>query len=174
MKWSAEKLETLPAGTKPRTSHHWSPGGERLWKRKRSNGSSDWQWLSLVLSRKIVYIFLERMREGHRQSDEHWNCFKGNVGETSEGGAHMGFAKRIDTILNWNECRKKRKKNPNWWFGIGNVLNLRRIKNIFSPYLYLSWTHTNHLNCICTVLHTHSGARPFNHCPCARYHWGGA
>ena len=29
-------------------------------------------------------------REGHRQSDEHWNCFKGNVGETSErrGGAH--------------------------------------------------------------------------------------
>ena len=29
---------------------------------------------------------------GHRQSDEHWNRFKGNVGETSErrGGAHMG------------------------------------------------------------------------------------
>ena len=35
----------------------------------------------------------ERTREGHRQSDEHWNRFKGNVGETSErrGGAHMGF-----------------------------------------------------------------------------------
>ena len=32
-----------------------------------------------------------------------WNCFKGNIGETSErgGGAHMGFSERIDTILNW-------------------------------------------------------------------------
>ena len=41
-------------------------------------------------------------REGHRPSDEHWNGFKGNVGETSErrGGAHMGFSERIDTILN--------------------------------------------------------------------------
>ena len=28
--WSVEKLETLPAGTNSRTSHHWSPGGERL------------------------------------------------------------------------------------------------------------------------------------------------
>ena len=33
-------------------------------------------------------------RDGQRQSDEHWNRFKGNVGETSQrrGGAH--------TILN--------------------------------------------------------------------------
>ena len=40
--------------------------------------------------------------EGHRQSDEHWNYFKGNVGETSErlGGAHMGLSERIDTIMN--------------------------------------------------------------------------
>ena len=39
-------------------------------------------------------IFLERTREGHRQSVEHWNCFKGIVGETSErrGRAHMGFS----------------------------------------------------------------------------------
>ena len=44
----------------------------------------------------------ERTREGHRQSDEHWNRFKGNVGETSDrrGAAHMGFSERIDTILN--------------------------------------------------------------------------
>ena len=44
-------------------------------------------------------------REGHRQSDKHWNCFKGNAGETSErrGGAHMGFSERIDTILNRTE-----------------------------------------------------------------------
>ena len=47
-------------------------------------------------------IFPERTREGHRQSDEHWSCFKGNVRETSEirGGARMGFSERIDAILN--------------------------------------------------------------------------
>ena len=28
--------------------------------------------------------FFLKGREGHRQSDEHWHCFKGNVGETSE------------------------------------------------------------------------------------------
>ena len=44
-------------------------------------------------------------QEGHQQSNEHWKCFKGNVGETSErwGGAHMGFSERIDIILNWTE-----------------------------------------------------------------------
>ena len=44
---------------------------------------------------------LERTREGHRQSDEHGNRFKGNVGETSErrGGAYMGFSERIETIF---------------------------------------------------------------------------
>ena len=48
-------------------------------------------------------IFLERMTEGHHQSDEHWNCFKGNFGETSErrDGAHMCFHEHVDTILNW-------------------------------------------------------------------------
>ena len=34
-------------------------------------------------------------------SDEHWNCFKCKVGETSDrrGGTHMGFTERRDTIL---------------------------------------------------------------------------
>ena len=34
------------------------------------------------------------MREGHHQSDEHWICYKGNLGETSErqDGAHMEFS----------------------------------------------------------------------------------
>jgi hypothetical protein len=41
----ARSMETLPAGTKPRTSHQGSPGGERRRKRKRST------------------IFLERTRE---------------------------------------------------------------------------------------------------------------
>ena len=36
-----------------------------------------------------------------RQSDEHWNCFRGNVGEASErrGRSHMGFSERTDTIV---------------------------------------------------------------------------
>ena len=47
-------------------------------------------------------IFLERTREGHRQSDEQNNTFKDNVRETFErrGGAHMGFSERTDIILN--------------------------------------------------------------------------
>ena len=54
------ELETLPAGT-----HHRSAGEARRGKKKRSS------------------IFLEGTREGHRQSDEHWNRFKGNVAGTS-------------------------------------------------------------------------------------------
>ena len=44
-------------------------------------------------------------REGHRQSDEHWNRSEGNVGGTSgrRSGAHMGFSERIDTTLNWTQ-----------------------------------------------------------------------
>ena len=51
-------------------------------------------------------IFFERTREGHSQSDEHWNCFKGNVGETSKRRNYaqipiiMGFSEGIYTILN--------------------------------------------------------------------------
>ena len=59
-----DELETLPAGTMPRTSHHRSPGGE--------NGGH----------RKPSTIFRERMWES--KSHEHSDCFKGNVGETSE------------------------------------------------------------------------------------------
>ena len=85
--WSVEELETLPAGTKPRTSHHRSPGGERRGKRKRYT------------------IFLKRRSDGHRQSDEHCDCFKGNVGETSErlGGAHMFFSSASIPSLNWTD-----------------------------------------------------------------------
>ena len=39
----------------------------------------------------------------HCESYEHWNSFKGDVGETSvkQDGVHMGFSTRTDTILNW-------------------------------------------------------------------------
>ena len=51
--------------------------------------------------RKRSTIFLERTRKGP-SSIRHWNCFKGNIGETAEGqgGAHMGLPERIDTTLN--------------------------------------------------------------------------
>ena len=46
-------------------------------------------------------IFLERTREGYRQSHEHWNRFTGNVGERSKRRvALMGFSERLGTILN--------------------------------------------------------------------------
>ena len=65
---SAGELETLPVGTKPRTSHHWLPWGERHGKRKCLT----------------IFHETEGMRESHCQSDEHWNYFKGNIGETPE------------------------------------------------------------------------------------------
>ena len=82
--WSVEKLETLSAGTKPRISHHRSP-----------------------------MVFLEGTREGQRQSDQHWNCFKGNIEETQEsrGGAHMDLPERIYTILNWTELNSTESKH---------------------------------------------------------------
>ena len=41
----------------------------------------------------------KRTREGHCQSDEHWNCFSGTSGKRL-GGAHMGFSERINAFLN--------------------------------------------------------------------------
>ena len=79
---SVEKLERLRVSTRPRISHPGSSGGEKRGKRKRST------------------VFLKRTRED--QSHKHRDCFKSNVGETYQrhGGAHIGFSKSIDTILN--------------------------------------------------------------------------
>ena len=79
---SVEELERLRVSTRPRTSHPGSSGEERRGKRKRST------------------VFLKRTRGD--QSHKHRDCFKSNVGETSErhGGAYMGFSERIGTILN--------------------------------------------------------------------------
>ena len=50
-------------------------------------------------------IFLERMRGGHHQTDEHWNRFKGNTGETSDklGGRHKLWAFPSPQIPSWTE-----------------------------------------------------------------------
>ena len=60
------------------------------------------------LKRKCSEIFLEteRMRNGHRQSGQHWNCFKGNTGETPETGWSaygLSQAHRYHLELNWTE-----------------------------------------------------------------------
>ena len=60
-------------------------------------------WRREALKEEALEIFLERTKEGHRQSDEHWNHFKGNNAETSERWVKriiMGFSDRIDTVLN--------------------------------------------------------------------------
>ena len=51
-------------------------------------------------------------RAGHRESDEHWIGFKGDVGETSErcGGAHMDFFESMDTILNRTELTRRQRQ----------------------------------------------------------------
>ena len=65
---------TLTAGSKPRTSHHRLLRGVERGSARQSSLKG---------------------REGHHHSDEHWNHFKGNIGETSE--------RHIDTIENWTE-----------------------------------------------------------------------
>ena len=71
---NVEELETLPAGTNPWTSHSRSSRRERCGKRKRST------------------IFFEKTRSLHGQSDEHWNWFKGNVGEICQ--------RQVNTVKN--------------------------------------------------------------------------
>ena len=76
----------IPAGTKPRTSHLRSPGGERRRKRKRS-----------------TTIFLERTEKGPSSNQTNIGTVpKGNIGKTPErrGGAFVCLLQRIDTILN--------------------------------------------------------------------------
>ena len=78
--WSVMEHEAQPVETKSNWSHHWSPGGERHWKR-------------------CFTTFTERTRKSHHQSVQHWKCFKGSTGETSERwvGAPVGFPEHEDT-----------------------------------------------------------------------------
>ena len=65
------------------------------------------QILATKTKRKRLTIFPERTREGHRQSDEQWDRFKGVIGETSETRIIMGFSECIDPFeLNWTEQEK--------------------------------------------------------------------
>ena len=137
----------LHAGTKHRTSHYWLLGEERCGKTRH--------WT----------IFLERTRAGQHQSDEHWNHFRGNVGETSErqGGVHMGFSEPTDTTLNWTEPNRPgceshspepMKLSMSWtvtsrWkpsvcgFFISCISAASRRRSVPAPTSNMvSWTHT--------------------------------
>lgn len=47
-------------------------------------------------------IFLENIRKGLGQSDQHCSCFNGNTGKTSRRQDEvMGFSVCRDTVLNW-------------------------------------------------------------------------
>ena len=109
MFWSVEELETLPAGTKPRAS-----GGERRRKKTRST------------------IFIERTREGHCQSDQHWNCLKSNAEVTSEkrGGAQMVIPECVDIILSWAELLHKYP--PFWHVAVTRLATRHILKNSVS------------------------------------------
>ena len=54
----------------------------------------------------LDYTFLERTREGHRQSDEHWNRFKDDTGKLLREGVErimVGFFQHTDTVLTRSE-----------------------------------------------------------------------
>ena len=86
--WSVEKLETLPAGTKPRTSHHQSPGGERGVKKGSARQSS---------FRGRERTIVNRMNIG--------TVSKATLGKLRYRVVciYMGFSEHVDTISNWSE-----------------------------------------------------------------------
>ena len=58
--------------------------------------------------------------EGHHQSDKHWNCFKGNIGETFfKCKATLGKffqAHRYRLELNWTHtCSAVQWRTAQWW-----------------------------------------------------------
>ena len=73
----------------------------------RKKGPMDWQYEQCeergIERGSTLRSSLKGQERGHHLSDKHWNCFKGNVGETSEQPceAHADFSKHLDIILNW-------------------------------------------------------------------------
>ena len=87
--WSADELETLPAGTKPMATHLWSPGGERVAKMKCSRWSTQRSsikaWERAIVNHSFRKVTLEKFLR------DEW------------GRVHMVFSVHIDIILNWTE-----------------------------------------------------------------------
>ena len=59
--WSVEELETLPAGTKPMTSHHWLP--KAMEERGMQRGSTQWSslkgWEQAIISQMNIGTVLK-------------------------------------------------------------------------------------------------------------------
>ena len=56
--------------------------------------------LFALCMRFVLSENIERMREGHCLSDEHWNRFKIVIGKLLRDGVDVGFSEHIDTVLN--------------------------------------------------------------------------
>ena len=85
--------------------------GQRSGERKRTTcHPSRWRLLSacwlLNVPATCQCISGTVLRSGtiRVQTDKHWHCFEGNLGETAErrGGARMGLSKRCDGTLSRN------------------------------------------------------------------------
>ena len=121
---------TLTAGTKPRTSHHRLLRGVERGSARQSS---------------------LRGREGHHHSDEHWNHFKGNIGETSE--------RHIDTIENWTElisipsfCYSHCVCVCVCVFAFVRTCSCARTHLCIQISVIHVWTHCS--LCVCVFLHT--------------------
>ena len=91
--WSVEELETLPAGTKSRTSHHWSYEAERRRKRGKEKVLDNLPWKDergTLSSHWRLELF---------QYDKESKATLGNF-QSKGGGAH--------TILNWTELNDRK------------------------------------------------------------------
>ena len=85
----------MSAGTlKPRTSHGQSPGPagggreeeeeEKKKKKEEEEGEGEGEeeeGQGVLKKIKRSPLSLDRKRKGHRQSEQHWNSFRGNAGE---------------------------------------------------------------------------------------------
>ena len=95
--WSVDELETLTAGTKPRHCTIECLGRRELWSKKALNSLLEW------------------MKEGHCQSDEHWNCFKCSIGKVLRDGVWCIYvlfqAHKYHLELNWIQLSVKL---PRW------------------------------------------------------------
>ena len=109
------------AGTKSRTSHHRSPGGER-----RRKGRS-------------LTILLETRRKSFCQSDEHWNCFNDSFGKRLRNGVQRIWTSPSAPIPPWSELSVLRVH-------VEHALRpLRALKVPCSPFREGRLAHSKHI-----------------------------
>ena len=78
----------------------WEWGFDRHKAKDITPSFTGWEWHR---KRKHSTIFLQRMRKGHCQSNQHWNRSTGNFWEISGIWVRTSFPECIHTILNCSE-----------------------------------------------------------------------